>query len=63
MFELHIVIVGYWLPVTLDILFNLVKSVSTVLLGQFLYQKTCYFCDHCHSFAKALVIEEQLSVL
>ena len=58
MFEQHIVVVGYWLPVTLDILFNLVKSVSKVLFGQFLYQKTCHLCNHCHVFAKAPVIEE-----
>ena len=57
------VIVGYCLPVTLDILFNLVKSVSIVHFGQFLYQKTCHLCNHCHVFAKALDIKEQLLFL
>ena len=63
MFELHIVVVGYWFPVTLDILFNLVKSISIVLLGQFLYQKISHLCDHCHAFAMALIIKEQLLFL
>ena len=57
------VIVGYWLLVTLDILFNLVKSVSITLFGQFLYKKTCHLQNHCHVFAKALVLEEQLLFL
>ena len=55
------VVVGFWLPVTLNILFNLVKSVSIVLSGQFFfYQNTCHICGHCHAFVMALVIEEQL---
>ena len=57
------VVVGCWLPVTPDILFNLVKSVSTVLFEQFLYQKTCHLCNHCRVFAKALVAEKQLLFL
>ena len=33
------VVVGYWLSVTLDTLFNLVKFVSIVLFGQFFNRK------------------------
>ena len=34
------VVVGFWLPVTLNILFNLVKSVSIVLSGHFFFIRT-----------------------
>ena len=56
-------VVGFWLPVTQNILFNLVKSVSIVLSGQFFYQSTCHLCGHCNTIVMALVIEEQLLFL
>ena len=40
------VVFGFWLPVTLNILFNLVKSVSIVLSGQFYW----YLWVICHHF-------------
>ena len=49
-------VVGYWLPVTLDILFNLVKSVSIVLFGQFLYRKT-HLCNHCEFLPGLLLLK------
>ena len=39
------VVVGFWLPVTLNILFNLVKSVSIVLSGQFFFGSGYFAVD------------------
>ena len=37
------IVVGFWLPVTLNILFSLVKSVSIVLSGQFFLSENLPF--------------------